>query len=135
MQNIFSDKSAFQQVIRPGVIVGVDLGLKKVGLAILPATVLIPMPYKVVAVADCIVEIATLKPQGIIIGVSKGEVANKGMLKKIVALDIPIFLQDETYSSLIANQKLQEAGVKRRKRHAIDDKIAAQLILEWYLDG
>lgn len=50
-------------------------------------------------------------------------------------LGIPIQLWDERLSTLEANRILLEADVSRKKRKRLDDRIAAQLILQSYLDA
>jgi len=50
-------------------------------------------------------------------------------------LEIPVQLWDERLSSLEANRILLQADMSRKKRKKIDDKLAAQLILQGYLEG
>ena len=50
-------------------------------------------------------------------------------------LKIPVQLWDERLSTIEANRVLLQADVSRRKRKKLDDKIAAQLILQSYLDA
>ncbi|HEY6292790.1 MAG TPA: Holliday junction resolvase RuvX [Terriglobia bacterium] len=49
-------------------------------------------------------------------------------------LDLPVELWDERLSSLEADRSLQEAGLQRRKRRQARDRVAAQIILQSYLD-
>ncbi len=51
------------------------------------------------------------------------------------ACPVPIFLQDERLSSAAAQSLLREAGMKRKQRDALDDKIAARIILETVING
>lgn len=53
-------------------------------------------------------------------------------LKAIV--EIPVVPQDERYSSASAERALIEADVSRKGRKKVIDKIAAQQILQLYLD-
>lgn len=41
---------------------------------------------------------------------------------------------DERFTTVVAEQTLLEAGVKRRKRRDVRDKVAAVLVLQSYLD-
>ena len=50
-------------------------------------------------------------------------------------LGIPIQLWDERLSTMEANRVLLQADVSRKKRKKVDDKIAAQLILQSYLSS
>ena len=54
-------------------------------------------------------------------------------LKKDIAIDME--LVDERLTSAQGERMLLEADVSRRKRKASIDKIAAQLILQAYLDS
>ena len=50
-------------------------------------------------------------------------------------LKTPVKLWDERLTTLEANRILIEAGISRKKRKKLDDKLAAQLILQSYLDA
>jgi putative Holliday junction resolvase len=56
-----------------------------------------------------------------------------GKLKE--KIKIPVTFWDERLSTLEANRILLQADMSRRKRKRLDDKIAAQLILQGYLDS
>ena len=47
---------------------------------------------------------------------------------------LPLVLQDERYTSVMAGRILQEAGRKKARRRAVIDQVAAELILQSYLD-
>lgn len=49
--------------------------------------------------------------------------------------DIPVKIWDERLTTRQADRLLREADVSRRKRKKLDDKLAAQLILQSYLDS
>jgi putative Holliday junction resolvase len=50
-------------------------------------------------------------------------------------LNIEVILQDERLTSVISNQVLIEADISRKKRKKKVDSIAAQIILQSYLDS
>jgi putative Holliday junction resolvase len=50
-------------------------------------------------------------------------------------LEVTVQLWDERLSTLEANRVLLQADMSRKKRKRLDDKIAAQLILQGYLDS
>ncbi len=50
-------------------------------------------------------------------------------------VDLPIVTWDERLSSKSAEATLIEAGMRREKRKGIIDKVAAQVILQHYLDS
>lgn len=49
--------------------------------------------------------------------------------------DVPIKIWDERLTTREANRILEAADVSRKKRKKLDDKLAAQLILQSYLDA
>ncbi|MDI9569618.1 MAG: Holliday junction resolvase RuvX [Pseudomonadota bacterium] len=51
------------------------------------------------------------------------------------ALQMPVIRWDETLSTKEAEQILVETGIKKEKRKAIVDRIAASIILQNYLDS
>ena len=48
---------------------------------------------------------------------------------------VPIFEWDERLSTVSAHNALREAGLDARKRKGVVDKVAAQIILQNYLDS
>jgi putative Holliday junction resolvase len=49
-------------------------------------------------------------------------------------VSVPVVPWDERFTSVVAQQALVEAGVSRRDRKAVIDKVSATLILQSYLD-
>jgi putative Holliday junction resolvase len=47
----------------------------------------------------------------------------------------PVIYYDERYTTVEAEQRLIAAGLKRRKRKALLDQLAAQIMLQSYLDA
>lgn len=131
---------------------GIDLGSKTVGLAMSDLTGTIASSYKTIffsnedykSTIDEIKEIVKNNEiKKIIIGFPKnmnntlGERANvtieyKNLLEK--EIDIPIIMFDERLTSVISNQVLIEADMSRKKRKKKVDSIAAQVILQDYLN-
>ncbi len=66
---------------------------------------------------------------------SRGEqiVAFVERLRRV--LRVPVVTRDERLTSVAADERLAEAGVKRRDRKARIDQAAAALILQEHLDG
>jgi putative holliday junction resolvase len=48
---------------------------------------------------------------------------------------LPVIYFDERYTSVEAEHRLIDAGLTRQKRKLIRDKLAAQLVLQSYLDA
>ena len=123
-------------------ILGIDFGLKKVGIALSSGT--LAEPYEVIRYSDDrilekrIIEICEKQEIiKIIVGISEGEMAEKTRefitsLKKEV--DIPIEEFDETLSTLDAQRLAIESGMKRNKRREMEDAFAAAVMLQNYLD-
>lgn len=55
-------------------------------------------------------------------------------LKKILECDVKIEFMDERLTTVLANNFMLEADMSRKKRKNIVDKIAAQIILQDYLN-
>ena len=131
---------------------GIDLGSKTVGLAMSDTTLTIASTYKTIffkdedynstinEIKDIIKEYNITK---IILGLPKnmnntlGERAEitlkyKELLDK--STDLPVIMFDERLTSVISNSILIEADMSRKKRKKKVDSIAAQIILQDYLN-
>ena len=131
---------------------GIDLGSKTVGLAMSDTTLTIASTYKNIffkdedynstinEIKDIIKEYNITK---IILGLPKnmnntlGERAEitlkyKELLEK--STDLPVIMFDERLTSVISNSILIEADMSRKKRKKKVDSIAAQIILQDYLN-
>ena len=130
---------------------GIDLGSKTVGLAMSDTTLTIASTYKTIFFKDedynsTINEIKDIKEYNItkiILGLPKnmnntlGERAEitlkyKELLEK--STDLPVIMFDERLTSVISNSILIEADMSRKKRKKKVDSIAAQIILQDYLN-
>lgn len=131
---------------------GIDLGSKTIGLAMSDTTLTIASTYKTIffkdedynstinEIKDIIKEYNITK---IILGLPKnmnntlGERAEitlkyKELLEK--STDLPVIMFDERLTSVISNSILIEADMSRKKRKKKVDSIAAQIILQDYLN-
>ena len=131
---------------------GIDLGSKTVGLAMSDTTLTIASTYKTIFFKDedynsTINEIKDIIKENnitkIILGLPKnmnntlGERAEitlkyKELLEK--STDLPVIMFDERLTSVISNSILIEADMSRKKRKKKVDSIAAQVILQDYLN-
>lgn len=131
---------------------GIDLGSKTIGLAISDTTLTIASTYKTIFFKNedynsTIEEIMSIIKEynitKIILGLPKnmnntlGERAEitlkyKELLEKNT--NIPIIMFDERLTSVISNNILIEADMSRKKRKKKVDSIAAQIILQDYLN-
>ena len=59
----------------------------------------------------------------------------KEYFKQNLNREIDIILKDERLTSVAAERAMLEANLSRKKRKEIKDRVAAQLILQNYLDS
>lgn len=132
---------------------GIDFGLARVGLAMSD-----PMGILASAVETLnwngsdaawilarIVELCkTNKIARIVIGLPKrtdgaeGETATKARafgaeLSELTGL--PVIYQDERYTTVLASRVLKDSSVKGRNKRSVIDQVAAEIILQSYLDS
>jgi len=131
---------------------GIDLGSKTVGLALSDETLTIAISYKTIFFdnedyASTINEIKKIVNEynikKIIMGLPKNmnnTLGERALItleyKKLLeeALDIEVIMMDERLTSVISNSVLIEADLSRKKRKKKVDGLAAQIILQDYLD-
>ncbi len=119
-------------------IIALDIGKKKVGVAIGSILVGVATPLKIIHYNSLIhlsillkEVIAQYDVAAMVIGI-----ANSEDLKDLTSfieqlnLALPYFFEDERNTTKIANSLLSDIGLKRKRRNKIDDKVAAQIILE-----
>lgn len=122
-------------------ILGIDYGLRKIGLAISEGE--LAEPLSVVSnkqsVTNKISKICRKqKIEKIIIGLPEGKIVEKvkEFGQKVAELTgVPIIYQDESLTSKEAVVKMIEAGKKRKDRQRLEDAIAAAIILQSYIDS
>ena len=131
---------------------GIDLGSKTIGLAMSDETLTIASPYKTIFFdnedyASTISEIKDIVSEydikKIIMGLPKNmnnTLGERALItldyKKLIEdnINIPVIMMDERLTSVISNSILIEADMSRKKRKKKVDSIAAQIILEDYLN-
>ncbi len=119
---------------------GIDFGLKRVGLAISEGS--LASPYKIIVISnlqdamDKIVKITRSENfDKIVVGMPEG-VMGKAVSKFVKAMrgeGILVEIADETLSSKTADKLLIEMGVSQKKRK-LNDSQAAAIILQNYLE-
>lgn len=130
---------------------GLDLGSKRLGIALSDKGGVVAANYKVVhhnedyeKLVDEIVSIVREEQvEKIVLGFPKNmnnTIGPKGELsidfKKMLEekLDIPVVLQDERLTTKSALDVLIKGNVSRKKRREVVDAMAATIILQTYLD-
>ena len=132
-------------------ILGVDYGERRIGLAISDETGTVALPLEYVkgggheTVCREIVRIATERGAGkIVVGIpvrmdASASPQTERTLQFLVALrgatPLPVDRWDERLTTVQAERALIEGNVSRRDRREKIDKIAAQLMLQSYLDA
>ena len=131
-------------------LMGLDVGEKRIGVAIANAEGLVAIPL---AVLDTVEEEADLKAildlaeehdvKQIVVGLPRSMDGSIGKQAEVILdfckllsqhTDIPVDTWDERLSTVAAERLLSEAGVKRGKKKAQRDALAAALVLQGYLD-
>jgi len=129
---------------------GIDYGLKRVGLAISSRDEKIVTPYKTLIKSSKKKLLKDLKEiiekegvEAVVVGLPMAadgsETLTTRQVKNFVAelkkcISKPIYLMDESYSSFVATSRLKEAGISSKKIKKIIDQVAAQDILTSYLN-
>mgnify|MGYP006292749827 CR=1 FL=1 len=129
---------------------GIDFGLKRVGLAISDAVGVMALPLATLERTDNQTLFAELlavldreRVQTVVVGIPYGlngeeTLSTRQALNFVDRLkrrsDLPVITVDETLSSAIAEQRLADAGIPGKKRKPVLDQVAAQVILETYLN-
>jgi putative Holliday junction resolvase len=136
-----------------GRVLGVDLGARRIGLALSDPGGVIASPLRVVersgdAGADRQAIVAAARAEEaavVVIGLPtemsgrRGEAATAASAEvdalRALAPDLTVELVDERLTTVIAQRSLIESGMTRRKRKGTVDKVAAAVILQSYLDA
>ncbi|MGD9872732.1 MAG: Holliday junction resolvase RuvX [Kiritimatiellia bacterium] len=130
---------------------GIDYGDKRIGVALSD-------PMRIIASSLCVIENTGIKPScaevialcekhgvtQMVMGLplnmngTSGEAAQKAQhfaeeLRK--RTKIPVLMWDERLSTVSAQNALIEAGTRRENRRGLVDKVAAQIILQHWLDA
>ena len=128
---------------------GIDFGEKRVGLALSDRSNLIASPYKTLIYSSeddlisKIKKIVTDKEIKVFViglplnmkGKDSDQTKKVRKFKKLLSiLELPIVLEDERFSSIIAKNSLVLQNVKTGHNKSEIDKTAAAIILQQYLD-
>ena len=126
-------------------ILGIDFGLKKIGLALADSQSKLAIPWGTMEVKSNLDEVVEKikdlchreKVEKIIIGLPES-----GLVEKIKRFgdnltqvtNLPVFYEDESLTSKEALAKMIESGIKKKARRKKEDQIAAALILQNHLE-
>ncbi len=128
---------------------GVDLGTRRIGLAISDARGKVATPYATLERtndehdAQAIAEVASAEEAKLIVlGLplmldgSRGDAAAvaEAFAAKLKESGLRVAMFDERLTTKQAESSLKRRGMKGRERRAVVDKVAAQVLLQSYLD-
>lgn len=132
-------------------LLGVDLGEKRVGLAVSDPAGILATPLRVLEVTsprDAAAQVQAAcgeaGAEGIVLGLPRNMDGTEGPKARearafATALEsqsgLKVTLWDERLSTSLVERSLLEADVSRRRRRDVRDKLAAQVILQSYLDA
>lgn len=133
------------------VVLGVDYGTRRLGLAVSEPDGIIALPLKTVAVRtpaealNAVVEAAAeTEAERIVVGMPRNMDGTHGPAAVAVdgfvgalrdTVDLPVETLDERLTTKMAERTLRETSARRGKRKQVIDQLAAQIILQDYLDG
>jgi len=129
-------------------ILGIDFGRARIGIAISDELRLLAHPLETIsskqnAVARINEIVRERKIDNVVVGIPKhmsgeiGQSANEALqfVEKLrAALPCEVTSWDERLTTVAANRALREAGKQTRHTRAYVDQVAAQMILQGYLD-
>ena len=134
-----------------GRVLGIDFGEKRCGIALSDPTHCIASAHSVISYRDLAEVYRQVKAQcdeseveKIVVGLplnmdgslgpsaQRAQAFAKGLGSRVA---VPVTTWDERLSTKSAVDALIEAGTRRRKRKGIVDKVAAQILLQHYLDA
>lgn len=132
-------------------IVGIDYGRKRVGFAVGDEATMLALPHATVNVGSMDEAIAAScrvaterKAKRFVVGIplnmdgTGGDMARevRDFAQRLaVASSLPVDCWDERLSSGLVDRMLVEADLSRDRRKQVRDKLAAQVILQGYLDA
>ena len=120
---------------------GLDFGLKRVGLAISEGT--LASPFKILEVnnfQDALGQVVELvskeKIDRVVVGLPEGKISKTviGFIKALKKQGLDVESADETLSSQKALQQMIESDISKKGRR-VNDSVAAAIILQDYLDS
>lgn len=134
--------------MRPGRLLGLDHGTRRIGVAISDSSQTIASPYAVLAADTVFDDIDTILQEeeivGFVVGLPvslSGEEGESAKAARRFAAQLaertgrPVDLADERFTTRVAEAALIDAGLRRDKRRDIRDKMAATVMLQTHLDS
>ena len=130
-------------------VLGLDPGSKRIGVALSDPTGTIATPHTVIdrSGEDVAARLHTIcvehDVERIVVGLPlhlsgrEGSAAEEARRVADVAREatgLPVEMYDERFTTVTAESALLEGGMRRRERRTVQDKVAAAVLLQSYLD-
>lgn len=127
-------------------LLGLDFGNKYLGIAKSDDMWVLASPFQVILTKDThLLKELVLKYNigGFVVGYplqmdgAEGENCQKVLKfvkEEIIRFDLPIYLQDERLSTKMAKRFLDQSNLRRQAKDVLDNKVAASIILESFLN-
>lgn len=148
---VTTDRVAFRDALpNGGRLIGLDVGTKTIGIALCDAGWSFASPAELIRRTkfqkDKLALVALIAAQrvvGIVIGLplhldgseSPRSQSSRAFARNLLDLGLPIFLQDERWSTQAVTRTLLEQDASRAKRAELVDKMAAAYILQGAIDA
>lgn len=129
-------------------VLGLDYGERRIGVAVSDGIGLTAQPIAVIEAgagfADALGRLVQeYEPEAIVVGLPTSLDGTEGPLAEAARAfgadvaditGVAVEFYDERFTSAVAEQALLEANVRRGKRRAVRDKVAAAVMLQGYLE-
>jgi len=131
-------------------ILGIDPGLRRIGIAVADEETWFARPLEVIDVlaVEPLARIARLAAERgvtlVVVGVAVGLSGRRGAAAHSheefaselrSALEVEVVEYDERLTTVVAERRLRDAGASSRSRKGLRDAVAAQVMLQGYLDS
>ncbi len=133
-------------------VIGIDLGRKRIGVAVSDRTGTIASPLMVIQRSGSVGRdhqviarlVADEEAEAVVVGLPLNMNGSAGPAAKAAAAEakalatvvgVPVHTSDERRTTVTADQAMIEAGLNAQERRKRVDKVAAAVLLQHWLDG
>ncbi|MGA1362568.1 MAG: Holliday junction resolvase RuvX [Ilumatobacteraceae bacterium] len=133
-------------------VLGIDLGAKRIGVAVSDSSGTVATPLVVIARSrsrrtdhEAIARLVREEEAvAVVVGLPLNMDGSRGPAARAAASEaealgtvvgVPVHLHDERLTTVTAERALREGGVRGRDRRSVVDKIAAAVLLQGWLDA
>lgn len=146
--------AAVSEPVERGRVLGVDLGQRRIGLALSDPGGVIASPHAVLerardhAADHAAILAAARETQAVTVVVglprslsgrlgpaARAALAEIDELRAAAGPSVPVEACDERFTTVVAERALVEGGVRREQRRGVVDKVAAAVMLQSWLDS